>query len=117
MKVLKKTVKFPVFSNYRINIIAATDIKKYMSENSEFCDVCMSDDDSNTEAITLHSHETGASAIVVPLSASVNTIAHECYHAVRKMLEMHDVELGNEVVAYHLGYLVGEVFSLVRGRK
>jgi hypothetical protein len=40
---------------------------------------------------------------------SPNTIAHEAWHVVRKMLISRGAELDNEVVAYHVGFIAGEI--------
>jgi hypothetical protein len=107
----EKIVKFPVWGNYRIRVIVTADVKKYMAEHNSFCEVCMDEDQSDTNAVTLH--RLGQSIIIFPAEADMDTIAHESYHAIRQMLVSRDAELDNEVVAYHLGYLVNKVFDLV----
>jgi hypothetical protein len=43
-----------------------------------------------------------------------STIAHEAWHAVRRMLVFCGAELDSEVVAHHLGYLVGEIHTQIK---
>jgi hypothetical protein len=44
------------------------------------------------------------------------TIAHESWHAILNMLVRVGADLDNEVVAYHLGYLVDEIVKLKRSK-
>ena len=52
------------------------------------------------------------SYLFLPYDARPSTIAHECWHVVRQMLRICGAELENEVVAYHLGWLVGKVHDI-----
>ncbi|HXQ37228.1 MAG TPA: hypothetical protein VN843_24675 [Anaerolineales bacterium] len=112
MKFRKKTVNFPVLGHYRIHVIVASDVKKYMAQSKLFNHVSMDGENSDTTAITLH--RMGESTIILPLSATAGTVAHEAYHAVRKRLVKQDIELDNEIVAYHLGYLVNKISLLLK---
>lgn len=60
-------------------------------------------------ALGLHSYspEEPFSYLFLRPDAHPSTIAHESWHCVRRMLHYCGAELENEVVAYHLGYLVG----------
>jgi hypothetical protein len=62
-------------------------------------------------ALAMHDYvpDKAQSYLFLPLDAAASTIAHECWHVVRRMLALCGAGLDNEVVAYHLGHLVGEV--------
>lgn len=47
--------------------------------------------------------------LFLPLDVTPDTIAHESWHAVRRMLLYCGAELDNEVVAYHLGFFVRNI--------
>lgn len=59
-----------------------------------------------TRAVTLFYDQEMKNVIIYQCSAEAGTIAHESWHAVRRMLVHVGAELENEVVAYHLGHLV-----------
>jgi hypothetical protein len=68
------------------------------------------------EAMCMYGDGAGTSAIILPITASPTIIAHECYHATRRLLSnlCTNIEYTetNETFAYHIGYLVGEVHNL-----
>jgi hypothetical protein len=65
-------------------------------------------------AICMHSAGNPKCLIVLPYGPSPRTIAHECWHAIRWMLDFCGATYENETVAYHLGHLVGEVSEFAR---
>jgi hypothetical protein len=99
----RRTVVFPVFSRYGVHVVFTDDIarsKKHRYGNDRDCD--------NAEAMHIP-NVGGTSYLLFKYDAGPRIIAHECWHAVRGLLLWVGAELDNEVVAYHLGYLVGEV--------
>lgn len=104
---------FPVYG-YRIGIVFADDVRRTVSYYFTNFDWKVED------GIAFHlpfKHESRA-MIFLPFDADPNTIAHECYHGVRRLLQHLGVglyedagveQIDNECVAYHLGYLVGLV--------
>ena len=46
-----------------------------------------------------------------PDQVDIDTVAHECLHAVWAMVKWTGARLDEEIVAYHLGFLVGRVFE------
>lgn len=102
----ERKVVFPVWSNYTIHIVFTTNIAE--SRKARYGSAGESDG-----ARALHSSAQGGhSHLFFRIGDTpVQVIAHEAWHAVRCML----VDFGgvtvmeNEVTAYHLGYLVGEV--------
>jgi hypothetical protein len=97
----EKVIKFPIFSHYKVHIIFSDDIrksKKVRYGSDEFAD----------GASAVHCHDSdGHSHCIYDIGKScTGTIAHESWHAVWAMLKWAGVEIENEVVAYHLGYIV-----------
>lgn len=109
------TIEFPVFFNYIVHVEVTSDLKKSMLKYPPTKDILMEDD--CKDAITVHVCDASFSFIFLHYTASVGTIAHESWHAVKHMLEYMGVELDSETVAYHLGYMVDKIFKFVRGRK
>ena len=107
-------VEFPVFSGYLVHIEVSSDIRKSM-QNYEQTKVIQMDDGS-TDAVAVHVDDS-MSFIFLPRNARAGTIAHECWHVVRHMMEVFGVEIDSETVAYHLGYLVDKSSRLVRGKR
>ena len=73
-------------------------------------------DNEHCDAMTLH-NDGPVIFVFLKSSASVGTIAHESWHAVRHMLGTLGVDLDSETVAYHLGYLVDKIFRFMRGKR
>lgn len=73
--------------------------------------------DDTTTAMCLFYPDDMKCAVIVPPDASAGTVAHESWHAVRHMLLYVGCTLDSELVAYHLGYLVGHVTKFLKERK
>jgi hypothetical protein len=110
-------VEFPVFSDYIVHVEITSDLEASMRRYPP-CVAAMNEfkDDYSCEALTIHTDET-FSFIFFQHDASAGTIAHEAWHVVSRMLKLLGVEPDGEVVAYHLGYLVNQIFKFVRGRR
>ena len=104
----EKMVTFPVFSKYRVHLIFAKDIHK--SLDVRYGDTSRHGD---ADAFCRHSKD-GHTHIFMPFGVTDNTIAHECWHAVFEMFDYVAAGLDNESVAYHLGYLVEQVYDFKR---
>jgi hypothetical protein len=109
-----KIVRFPVFSNYTVHVEITSDIikamKKYKyTENIEGCEAY--------DACSVHVENENMSFIFLPLDVNAGVVAHECYHVVHNIMEYVGAALDSEVIAYHLEYLVNEVFKLKRNRR
>lgn len=113
------TIEFPVFSNYIVHVEVTKDIKKAMQKYPSTQPVCNCDGskmEGDNDAVTVHVSNENFSFIFLHPNCSVGTIAHECWHAVKGMMEYMGVELDSETVAYHLGYLVDKVFKFMKRR-
>lgn len=107
-------VEFPVFSGYLVHVEVSSDNKKAMAKYPQTKEISHDD---ITDAMTVHVKNENLSFIFLKYNSSVGTIAHECWHAVNRMMGYMGIELDSETVAYHLGYLTNEVFRFMRGRK
>jgi hypothetical protein len=109
-----QNIDFPVFG-YRVGVVFSTNVPRTVQQYfSNF------DDSADTEACHCPCKNEGKAMLFMPFAVEPGTIAHECYHAVRRMLSYEDVGLyevddesriDNETVAYHLGYLVKHVIA------
>jgi hypothetical protein len=107
-KVRIKTFKFPVFANYEIVVVSAGDIRKAMSRFKHTRNVDMSNFPT-ADGFNIHVANEPTTYIFIPTTASLGLTTHEAYHAVDRMLKFFHVEENDEVIAYHLGYLVQEI--------
>jgi len=110
-------LEFPVFSKYTMHVEVTTDIQKSLAKYPETEYAMDGEENSNTHAIAVHIANEPFTFIFLPYNVSVGTIAHEAWHAIRRMMEYMDVDLDNETVAYHLGYSVDKIFNFVRGKR
>lgn len=96
-----RNISFPVWRTY-IKICFTPDVNASIKWRDN------SYTHTDTEAMCMYS-DSASCCLVLAMDAPPAIIAHECWHAIRKMLANQGAELENEVIAYHLGYLVGEV--------
>lgn len=102
----KTIIPFPPY-NYRIyviftdNLIASAD--KLASQgklhSNHGIDEC-------TDGFHVRLPNQSYSYLVLPYSAGINQIAHECYHSIVCMFDWISAQHEEELFAYHLGYLV-----------
>jgi hypothetical protein len=110
-------IEFPVLSDYIVHVEITSDLEKSMRRYPP-CQEAIDElkGDYACDALTVHTDET-FSFIFFPHNASVGTIAHEAWHVVNRMMSLLSIETDNEVVAYHLGYLVDKIFRFMRRRR
>jgi hypothetical protein len=88
--------------NYAVNVVLTTDIEKSRQKiNKAMYDIEV---DETIDGLCVPSKS--ASWILLGFDASAGVVAHECWHAVWNLSQWAGVELENETIAYHLGYLV-----------
>jgi hypothetical protein len=101
-------VSFPVFSDYDVLIVFTEDFQK--SWDARFASTVVTS--AETQAFHWHHKPNdGHSRLFFKVgNCPSGVIAHECWHCVRTMLsEWIRCGLEDEVVAYHLDYLVQAV--------
>jgi hypothetical protein len=115
MKSRFTTVEFPVFSDFTIHIEVASDFEKAVKKYPSIADVA-GPEDHLADALTIYDGG-HVCFIFLKSNTSAGTVAHEAWHAIRHMMQRMGVELDNEGVAYHLSYLVDEIFKFLKRRK
>ena len=70
-----------------------------------------------TEAFTWNAAKGDESYIFTERNPSINTVVHECWHAVKHMLDFRGVGMENETVAYHLDHLVKYAMKFYKKEK
>lgn len=103
---VKTFVPFPLY-NYRIYIIFTDSleataenlvVKGHLTKNHGI--------DDTTDGFHVRMPNQSFSYIVLPFTAGINEIAHECYHCIVNMFRWINAAHEEELFAYHLGYLV-----------
>lgn len=107
-------IDFPVFADYRVNVIVTQDIEKCMKKRKDCAGIEFEGDEA---AITVHDEDVPQSLIIFGKHTDIGTITHESWHALFNMFKHMGAQLEEETVAYHLGYLVNEIVKRVMGRK
>ncbi len=109
---LPQNIDFEVFG-YRVGVVFSTHIRQTIK--SYFKNY---DDESDTHACHCPFKNEGRALIFLPFDAKPGTIAHEAYHAIRRMFEYEDIgdrdSFDNETVAYHLDFLVRRILKCQR---
>lgn len=96
----RHTIKFPIFSDYCIFVVFTDSIKNACKHITDV--ECRED----SAAVTVINSD-GYSTIVLPHSATAEMVAHESSHAVWALMSHVGADLEDEVVAYHIGHVVG----------
>lgn len=102
-----KWLRFEVFSRYAIRLIFSSDLRK--SAMGRFGHM---PSDEFTDAFVFHVKDHSQSYIFLPLKVSESTVAHEAWHVIHNVMTFAGVEaFDDEVVAYHLGWLVEQIYK------
>jgi hypothetical protein len=101
----EKLIKFPVWSNYKVEVIFTEDLlDSYFSRYGEAGLA------GNPLTDALHTTQSGISQIFYAPTAPARVISHESWHAIFAMFKWAGVEnYDDETIAYHLGWLIGEI--------
>lgn len=106
----KGRMEIPTF-HWSIDMVVTPDVVEYAKSRGWPGGV----QEETTDGITLWFSKEQLSVIIIQPDASAGVIAHEAWHAVRRMLLHVGAELENEVVAYHLGYVVNHLTNFKNG--
>ena len=103
-------IKFEVFSNYPVRLILTDNLAKSATDRE------VPTPDVDADAFCFHTNK-GQSYIFLPHDAPEGTVAHEAWHIVHMVLDYVGAKDENEVVAYHLGYLVNKIYEFKKAVK
>jgi hypothetical protein len=95
----RHTIHFPIFG-YKIIVVFTADLRRECKRLSR------EDPDPEAVALTVMNSD-GFSHILLPHNTGAESIAHEAFHAVYHLMTRAGAELEDEVIAYHLGHVVG----------
>ena len=96
---------------YEVHIELSSDPEKALSKYPETKNAEWG---AETDGIAIHCKDEGRSFVFLKHNASAGNVAHESWHVVRRMMNWLGVDLDNEAVAYHLGYLVNRIVEAQR---
>lgn len=107
-----KVLDFSILGHYQVHIELSSNIRAALKKYKQTENVNMDDDDEDTDALAIHVKNVSFSYIFLPHNARPGTIAHESWHVVRRMFEHVGADLEDEMVAYHIGYLVDQIVKM-----
>ena len=113
-KVRKTCVVFPVYSNYAVCVVVASNIPKAVSNYPHLKTLA---ETGAAEGPCVFCSNTHRCYMFLPPNANVRTVAHESWHAIKAIFKFVDIDLDHESVAYHLGYLTQKVYSFVHRKE
>lgn len=100
-------MEFDVYG-YRVHIVFTNDLQASRNKINTLiggkCDV--------DGAAAIHASNGNVSHIFFKWDATPEQIAHESWHCIRRLMEYIGATLENEIVAYHIGHLVGAIHNL-----
>lgn len=103
------TVELSVFP-YTVHFIYTDDISKSRKERD--CILGTENESYNCDGLHSYPKDFSSSWIFFTEMSSIGTISHECFHAVWNMFRYLGAKHNNEMMAYHLGYLVDNALLL-----
>jgi hypothetical protein len=103
----KKDINFNAL-HYTVRFISTDNMKKSFARFEHTKSVLEDEerDWSVSSGVSVHVKGEGLSYIFVPHTCGVGTVVHEAFHCIEAMLKDRDIPVADEMVAYHLGYLV-----------
>lgn len=96
---------FPIFSKFRVRVILTEDLANSAGQRIGGCSL-----DGSVDAACYHTKK-GWSYLFLNPKADEGTIVHEAWHVIFEIMDYVGAKIENEVVAYHLGYLVNEIHT------
>lgn len=108
-----KSVFFPIIFNYEVKIVFTHSLEKSFKKFEHTRDSNLSTRPS-IRGCAVHVNDREMSYIFILYGESAGVMVHEAYHVIRHMFEEHNIEMSNENVAHHLGYLVDEIVELAQ---
>lgn len=114
----RRTIELPAWE-YTIHVVLTSDVSQSMKriEDAHAGSSPVQDFSvlGNPEAMHLSfAGDNDNSWIIFSRNPSAGTIAHESWHAVRRLMRVVGAELENETVAYHLGYIVNRIVKDIK---
>lgn len=104
-------VKFPVFSNYSVRVIVTEDLAnsfgKRLGEHRLH---------GSTDAACFHDNN-GRTWMFLRPDSDEGVVAHEAWHVLYGIHDYIGAKIENEIVAYHLGFLINAVHKFLKAVK
>lgn len=108
-----KKIYFPVFG-YTIIVVVTDDVIKSRSKRDSVIGSECELKNMNITALFSCNINREKSFVFLKEGASIDTITHECYHAVQGLMDWLNAGNEPETFAHHLGYLTQEVFDFIK---
>ena len=107
-------IEFPVLSHYCVHVEVASDIREAILKHKIIKHVVDESFPGKDQAVAVHVRDDCFSFMFFRPNPSVDEVTHECWHVILRIMEHLGAKLDNEIIAYHLGYLVGKTFKFAR---
>lgn len=109
------TINFDAFGQYRVIVVIAKNLSTAIEHWHPDGEVEGDIDD--CKALTHHLEDVKESIIFLRSKFTIADIVHESWHVIFRMFEYFGAELEDEVVAYHLDYLVQQIYNFAKRRR
>ncbi len=106
----RKDVVFESFARYRVHVVFTDDVRKSCIKRYGICTA-----DMDADAFCRHAID-GRSHLFLPMNVVEGTVSHEAWHVIYHMFSYVGVkDFDNETTAYHLGWLVEQIYKFKKG--
>lgn len=109
-----KDIYFPVF-DYHIIVIFTTNMEKSANKVLDEHKL-VGKFVPNAVGLTISPPHAARSYVIAPYKTCIDTIVHECFHAVCRMFRWVHASSEEEIVAYHLDYTTGQAVRLYNNK-
>jgi hypothetical protein len=106
-------VHFPMYSNYKVNVILSNSVKEsaLRLNKTHGMEVSLESISGQIGAMNVYKEGEQNSILILPLDATVGEIAHESFHAIRRLFRFISAGDDEELLAYHIDYLVQTIWN------
>ena len=98
-------VTFPVLAKFKVRVILTENLANSAGQRIGGCSL-----DGSADA-ACYNTKNGWSYMFLNPQADEGTIAHESWHIIFEIMDYVGAKIENEVVAYHLGYLINKIHT------
>jgi len=109
-------IEFPIF-DYTLEVIFTDDLNDSREKRSDKLGALPSPIGKTVDGLHCYNEQYPESVIFLLNTTTVGVIAHEIYHFIRRMFRWIDAQPEEEVIAYHLTYVLDKVIDFKNSLK
>lgn len=105
----EKIIEFPVF-NYTVHLVITWDVTQSRMNRSDALGPL---EPGLCSALHSYKEDESVSYLFLPVNAKPGVVVHEAWHCIWRIWDWIGADFENEVVAYHIEYLVDKIHEFL----